>query len=69
MQSKPRYKYRCVKCQFEFSTKLGGPVECFECGSLYVQWLNFDEIVTKEEIKKLYPNNFYDPDDPGDDQP
>lgn len=35
-------------------------VTCHACKSLYVEWLNYDEVVTKEDIEKMYPNNTFE---------
>ena len=40
-------KYKCRKCNHEFKNKEPGPTQCPKCGHLYVDWLNWEEILKK----------------------
>jgi hypothetical protein len=38
-------KYRCQRCGFEFERKRPGMVTCHQCGNLYIDWLNWEEVI------------------------
>jgi len=40
-------KYRCQKCGHRFEIEKPGPVNCPKCGHLYIDWLNFKEVLRK----------------------
>lgn len=44
MQRKMRAKYKCVKCGYEWVQARPTHVMCPICNSLYVEWINFDEM-------------------------
>lgn len=48
-------KYRCQKCGYRFEKEKPGPVECPKCSHLYIDWLNFKEVLiwTKERKEKV----------------
>lgn len=35
-------KYRCVGCGFVLEVVPTAAVQCRDCGSLYLQWVNYD---------------------------
>jgi len=40
-----RPKYKCRNCGHEFERPEPGPAECERCDHLYVDWLNWKEIM------------------------
>jgi hypothetical protein len=40
---KPRFK--CQNCLKIFTNKVPGPARCAFCGHVYVDWLNYDEVI------------------------
>ena len=38
-------KYKCMKCGYYFEKEKPGPTECPNCGHLYVDWLNYVEVL------------------------
>jgi DNA-directed RNA polymerase subunit RPC12/RpoP len=54
MKQKPiECKYKCEKCDYEFTQPTPGPMSCKRCGHTYVKWLNSKEyMLTKEEWVK-----------------
>ena len=35
--------FECVSCKHTFSNTPGPHNECFKCGSLYLNWLNYEQ--------------------------
>jgi len=46
-------KFKCLKCDFEWTAQ-PGPTSCFRCNHLYVKWVNYEEWKenTSEEYKR-----------------
>jgi len=40
-------KYQCVQCNYHFDTDISGMVICTQCGSVYVKWLNYEQLKKK----------------------
>ena len=40
-------KFKCMKCRCDYETVKAGPTQCPNCGSLYVEWLNWKEVLTE----------------------
>ena len=40
-------KFKCRKCQHEFENEKPGPTQCPKCSHLYVDWLNWKEVLRK----------------------
>ena len=40
-------KYRCCKCGYEYDGFPGPQDPCIKCGSLYMEWLNYEELNKK----------------------
>ena len=53
---KPKYKCMNKKCNFEFETKKPMMVVCNVCGSEYVEWVNYKEIL-EELYEKIHGDN------------
>jgi len=45
-------QYRCQQCKHEFETEKPGPVTCSKCGHLYIDWLNFKEVIKSLKIER-----------------
>jgi len=43
-------KYVCRNCWYEFEREKPGPTECPKCKELYVDWINYEEVL--QEIKE-----------------
>jgi rRNA maturation endonuclease Nob1 len=61
-EQKMSYRYRCQKCRHCFEKSKPGPVVCNNCGHLYIDWLNFKEVLEslgnyKNEIVKETRNS------------
>ena len=40
-------QYKCCKCHHKYNGKPGPQDPCHKCGSLYIKWLNYDELYRK----------------------
>lgn len=40
-------KFKCMRCGYKYERK-PGPTTCPKCESLYVEWLNWREVVGDE---------------------
>lgn len=49
-KKKHKLKYRCVKCFAKWEQDTGIAVPCYNCGSLYVKWTNY------EQLRKAHKN-------------
>lgn len=45
-------KYRCQQCGYEFEEEKPGPVICKKCGHLYIDWLNFKEVIKSLKMER-----------------
>lgn len=48
-------RYKCMKCGFEFIMPFPEPITCQNpmCKSLYVEWLNYKEVIAELKEKKV----------------
>jgi rRNA maturation endonuclease Nob1 len=40
-------KYRCCKCNYEYDGISGPQNPCPRCGSLYLKWINYEDLNKK----------------------
>jgi hypothetical protein len=45
-------RYKCDKCEHEFSVSPPEPMDCPICDSRYVTWLNYEETFGKDAAKR-----------------
>lgn len=53
-------KYQCQKCHYSFTFNHSGPVECPMCRNLYIDWINFKEILKYFTEEGIYENKTTD---------
>lgn len=44
-------KFKCMACEYQFETR-PGPLNCFKCGHIFVEWLNWEEVSREIHGKK-----------------
>lgn len=47
-------EYKCQRCNCKFITKQPGPVTCPQCNYLYIDWLNYKQVL--KDIEKQEKN-------------
>jgi len=40
-----RCTYQCQKCAFQFARPKPMPIRCPKCASIYVDWLNYKDVI------------------------
>ena len=40
-------KYKCQKCGHEFELEKPAQTSCNKCGHIYVDWLNYEEVLSE----------------------
>ena len=38
-------KFKCMRCGYYFENERPGPTQCPKCNNLYVEWLNWKEVL------------------------
>ena len=47
-------KHLCLKCGYKWESSPGPHNSCPECGHLYIEWLNYEEMKNKWDQEGIY---------------